>query len=109
MFLRRGLFRIKSEGQNIEELEFELIDFGLDEMKIEDDEILIYSSFEEFGAMQKALEERNIEIESAELMRTPTVTKALDDTQTEDLIKLIDKFEEDEDIANVFHTMDMEG
>ncbi len=109
MFPRRGLFRIKAEGQNIEDLEFELIDFGLDEMKIEDDEILIYSSFEEYGTMQKALEERNIEIESAELMRTPTITKTLDDAQTEDLIKLIDKFEEDEDVANVFHTMDMEG
>jgi YebC/PmpR family DNA-binding regulatory protein len=107
MFVRKGLFRIKAEGQNIEDLEFELIDFGLDEMRIEEDEILIYSAFEEFGTMQKALEERNIDIENAELVRIPTVTKQLDDTQTEDLIKLIDKFEEDEDVANVFHTMDM--
>jgi YebC/PmpR family DNA-binding regulatory protein len=107
MFDRKGLFRIKAEGQNIEDLEFELIDFGLDEMKIEDDEIFIYTVFEEFGSMQKALEERNIDIEGAELIRIPTVTKKLDDAQTEDLIKLIDKFEEDEDVANLFHTMDM--
>jgi YebC/PmpR family DNA-binding regulatory protein len=107
MFVRKGLFRIKSEGQNIEDLELELIDYGLDEMKIEEDEILIYTVFEEFGTMQKALEERSIDIENAELVRIPTVTKDLNDAQTEDIIKLIDKFEEDEDVANVFHTMDM--
>jgi YebC/PmpR family DNA-binding regulatory protein len=107
MFTRKGMFRIKAEGQNPEDLEFELIDFGLDELKIEEDEIVLYTTFEDFGVMQKALEDRKIEIENAELIRIPTILKQVTDAQTEDLIKLIDKFEEDEDVANVFHTMDM--
>ena len=107
MFDRKAMFRVKAEGQDIEELELELIDFGLDEMKIEDDEIIIYASFTEFGSMAKALEDKKIEVLSAELIRIPTVQKQLSDEQAEDIIKLIDKFEEDEDVANVFHTMDM--
>lgn len=107
MFTRKGMFRIKAEGKDLEMLELELIDFGLDEMKIEDDEIVIYTVFEEFGSMQKALEEKGIEIENAELVRIATVQKQLNDEQAEDIIKLIDKFEEDEDVSNVFHTMDM--
>ena len=107
MFERKGMFRIKAEGQNPEELEFELIDFGLDELRVEDDEIVLYTLFSEFGTMQKALEDRNIEVENAELIRLTNVTKKLNDEQAEDLIKLIDKFDEDEDVANVFHTMDM--
>ncbi len=107
MFDRKGMFRIKAEGQNPEELEFELIDFGLDELKVEDDEIVLYTVFSEFGTMQKALEDRNIEVENAELIRIPTVLKKITDEQTEDLIKLIDKFEDDEDVSNVFTTMDM--
>lgn len=107
MFVRKGMFRIKAEGLDPEELELELIDFGLDELKVEEDEIVLYSVFEEFGTMVKALEERKIEVLSAELMRTSTIQKQLNDEQAEDIIKLIDKFEEDEDVANVFHTMDM--
>jgi YebC/PmpR family DNA-binding regulatory protein len=107
MFERKGMFRIKAEGQNPEELEFELIDFGLDELRVEDDEIVLYTLFAEFGTMQKALEDRNIEVENAELIRITNITKKLNDEQAEDLIKLIDKFEDDEDVMNVFHTMDM--
>jgi YebC/PmpR family DNA-binding regulatory protein len=107
MFERKGMFRIKAEGQNPEELEFELIDFGLDELRVEDDEIVLYTLFAEFGTMQKALEDRNIEVENAELIRITNVTKKLNDEQAEDLIKLIDKFDDDEDVMNVFHTMDM--
>ena len=107
MFDRKAMFRVKAEGQDMEELELELIDFGLDEMKIEDDEIVIYASFTEFGTMAKALEDRKIDVVTAELIRIPTVQKQLSDEQAEDIIKLIDKFEEDDDVANVFHTMDM--
>lgn len=107
MFDRKGMFRIKAEGQNTDDLELELIDFGLDELKMEEDEIIIYTVFEEFGTMAKALEDRKIEVVNAELVRIPTVQKQISDEQAEDIIKLIDKFEEDEDVANVFHTMDM--
>ncbi len=107
MFDRKGVFRIKNTGQDLEELEFELIDFGLDELKAEEEEILIYSTFTEFGAMQKALEDRGIEVQSAELLRLPNIQKQLSDEQVEDVIKMLDKMEDDEDVLNVFHTMDM--
>ncbi len=107
MFVRKGVFKLKNEGIDMEELELELIDFGLDELKVEDDEILVYSTFTEFGNMQKALEDKKIEVISAELIRIPTVQKKLTDEQVEDVIKMIDKMEEDEDVANVFHTLDM--
>ncbi|MEY4903752.1 MAG: hypothetical protein RLZZ292_1567 [Bacteroidota bacterium] len=107
MFDRKGMFRIKNTGQDLEELEFELIDFGLDELKGEEEDILIYSTFTEFGAMQKALEERGIEVLSAELLRLPNIQKQLSDEQVEDVIKMLDRMEDDDDVLNVFHTMDM--
>lgn len=107
MFNRKGVFKIKSEGQNWEELELELIDAGLEDMKNEDDEVVLHTDFSDFGAMQKALEERNIEPSSAQLEWLPTLVKKLDDAEVEQVIKLIDRLEEDDDVLNVFHTMDM--
>ena len=107
MFERKGVFRIKAEGLDIEELELELIDHGLEELKTEDEWAMLYSPFEDFGALQKALEERNIEVENAELVRIPSHTKKLTDEEVEDVIKLIEKMEEDEDVVNIFHNMDM--
>ena len=107
MFVRKGVFRVKNAGLNLEDLEFELIDAGLDDMKVEDDELVIYSTFTEFGAMSKALEEKRIEVINAELQRIPTMTKKLNDDEIESIIKLIDRLEDDEDVANVFTTMDM--
>lgn len=107
MFTRRGEFKIKAEGQDQEELEFGLIDHGLEEMVVEEDQLVLYCAFEGFGSMQKALEEQGIEVVNAELIRIPSHTKKLDDEQAEAMIKLLDKLEEDEDVANVFHNMDM--
>ena len=107
MFVRKGVFRVKNAGLNLEDLEFELIDAGLDDMKVEEDELVIYSTFTEFGAMSKALEEKGIEVINAELQRIPTMTKKLNDDEIESIIKLIDRLEDDEDVANVFTTMDM--
>lgn len=109
MFTRKGLFKISEEGVNQEELEFELIDHGLEEMvKEDDDAISLYTAFEDFGTMQQALEERNIEVQSAELVRIPSHTKKLDDQGEEEMIKLIDRLEDDDDVVNVFHNMDMD-
>ena len=107
MFQRKAVFRIKAEGIDIEELELELIDFGLDELKLEEDEIVIYAAFSDYGTMQKALDEKAFEVLSTELQRLPTVTKKISDEEVEDLIKLIDRMEDDEDVQNVFTTMDM--
>lgn len=107
MFTRKGEFKIKAEGRDQEELEFELIDHGLDELTVEDEQFILHCAFEDYGSMQKALEERDIEVVNAELIRIPSHTKKLDDEQAEAMIKLIDKLEDDEDVVNVFHNMDM--
>lgn len=105
MFTRMGVFKIKAEGVDPEELELDLIDAGLEELKSDEDEIVIYAAFESFGDMQKALEERGIEVSSSELVRLPSHTKELSDEEVEDVIKLIEKMEEDDDVGNIFHTM----
>jgi YebC/PmpR family DNA-binding regulatory protein len=108
MFTRKSMFRIKKDAMpNYEEVEFEMIDFGLDEIKIEEDELVIYANFEDYGTMQGFLEGKGIEIEEASLVRIPNMTKELNDEQAEAIFKLIDKFDDDDDVANVFHTMDM--
>ncbi|MBP7821727.1 MAG: YebC/PmpR family DNA-binding transcriptional regulator [Saprospiraceae bacterium] len=106
LFFRKGKFVIKAENIQPEELEFELIDFGLDELKVEGDEIILYTTYEDFGTMQVALENKNIEALNSELVRIPTIYKTLNDDEVEDVIRLIEKMEEDEDVVNVFHTMD---
>lgn len=108
MFSRKGQFTIKKENfeGDLEELELELIDSGLDQMQVEDDEIVLYSAFEDFGNLQKGLEDKGITADKAELVRLPSHTKQLDDGQVEEVIILLDKLEEDDDVANVFHTMD---
>ena len=107
MFVRKAVFRIKSEGMNLEDLELELIDFGLDELRQEEEEILISTAFTDFGMMQKALDEKGLDVLSMEFQRIPNITKKLNDDEVEDLIKLIDRMEDDEDVQNVFTTMDM--
>ncbi|MBL7783182.1 MAG: YebC/PmpR family DNA-binding transcriptional regulator [Saprospiraceae bacterium] len=107
LFNRKGVFKVKAEGHDWDELELELIDAGLEEMKREDEEVVLYTSFTDFGTMQTALEERNIEAVSAGLEWIPTNIKNLGDSEVEQVIKLIDRLEEDDDVLNVFHTMDM--
>jgi YebC/PmpR family DNA-binding regulatory protein len=108
MFSRKGVFKIKTEGVDIEELELELIDHGLEELKTDEDQLVLYTEFEDFGTMQKALEERKLEVDSSELVRLPSHTKDLSDEQVEDVIKLIEKMEEDDDVGNIFHNMNMD-
>lgn len=108
MFSRKGVFKLKAEELDLEELEFELIDFGLEELKEDEDQIVLYTEFESFGDMQKALEEKNLEVVSSELVRIPSHTKDLSDEQVEDVIKLIEKMEEDDDVGSIFHNMNMD-
>jgi len=106
-FDRKCMFRVSAEGINIEEFELELIDFGGDEVDKDEDEneIIIYGSFESFGAIQKYLEEKGVEIKSAGLERIPTETKKLSEDQEMEVHKLIERLEDDDDVNNVFHTM----
>ena len=108
MFTRKSMFRVKKDAMpDYEEMELDMIDFGLIEIQVEEDELVIYANFEDYGVMQKFLESKDIEIEEAGLIRTPNTTTALNDEQAEAIFKLIDKFEDDDDVANVFHAMDM--
>tara|TARA_R110002050_G_scaffold109796_6_gene221220 strand:- start:8743 stop:9456 length:714 start_codon:yes stop_codon:yes gene_type:complete len=106
MFDHTCNFRIPAEGIDPEELELEMIDFGAEEVFADDeDSILIYGTFESFGAIQKELETRGLEILSSGFERIPQVTKELDEEQVADIEKLLEKLEEDDDVQNVYHTM----
>ena len=108
MFDRKAIFTIESGEHDLEELELELIDFGLEEIKEEDGDLHLYADFTDFGNLQKALEERNIEPKETKTERIPQHTTKLTDEQEEAVIKLLDKMEEDEDVLNVFHNMSMD-
>jgi len=105
-FNRMGEFKIKNSNLNIEELEFELIDAGLEEIG-EDAEgnIIIRTAFNEFGHMSKALEEKGLNIITAELTRIPTSAVDLNEEQATEVLKLVDNLEQDEDVQKVYHNL----
>lgn len=107
MFEHKCVFKIKAaESVNIEDLELELIDYGAEELFMEEQEIVIYGSFESYGSIQKFIEERGYELISGGFERIPTTElKQLSDADKADIEKLIDKFENDDDVQNVYHTM----
>lgn len=107
MFDHTCNFRIANDGIDLEELEFELIDIGVEEVFADDDGIIIYAPFESFGTMQKYLEENEKEILSSDFERIAQVTKKLNPDQEEEVNKLIEKLEEDDDVNNVYHTMEV--
>ncbi|MDQ3846353.1 MAG: YebC/PmpR family DNA-binding transcriptional regulator, partial [Bacteroidota bacterium] len=109
-FKKMGVFRLKPEGINQEELEFELIDYGLEEMgegtgQNGEEVLVLRCGFADFGAMQKALEEKGITPLSAEVEWIPTTTVELPEDQAQDVLKLVDKLEQDEDVQRVFHNL----
>ncbi|WP_452222668.1 YebC/PmpR family DNA-binding transcriptional regulator [Lacinutrix chionoecetis] len=106
MFDHTCNFRIPAEGLDPEELELEFIDFGAEEVFADDDGILIYAPFESFGTIQAELESRGIEILSSGFERIPQVTKKLTPEEAADVEKLLEKIEEDDDVQNVYHTME---
>ena len=106
MFDHTCNFRINPEEVNLEELELDLIDYGVDEVFEDEDGILIYAPFESFGNIQKALEEKEFEILSSGFERIPQVTKKLTKEQATDVDKLLEKLDDDDDVQNVYHTMD---
>ncbi|MBR5436908.1 MAG: YebC/PmpR family DNA-binding transcriptional regulator [Muribaculaceae bacterium] len=112
LFDHKSVFKIKpKEGVDLEDLELELIDYGVDEIEqdyneeTEQDEIILYGAFEEFSNIQRYLEENGFELISAEFERIPNDVKEVTPEQREKIEKLIEKFEEDEDVQNVFHNM----
>ncbi|MBQ22341.1 MAG: YebC/PmpR family DNA-binding transcriptional regulator [Flavobacteriales bacterium] len=107
MFERTCNFQLVKDDLDPEELEFEFIDFGVEEVFIDQDDIFLYASFENFGDIQGELEKRNIEILSSNFERIPKVLKKLNSDQKQDIEKLIERIEEDDDVQNVYHSMDI--
>jgi YebC/PmpR family DNA-binding regulatory protein len=105
MFDHKCSFNIEKGDNDLEELELALIDFGADEIFEEEDSILIYAPFSDFGTLQKGIEELGLEVISSSFERIPMDTKTLDEAQEADVEKLLEKLEEDDDVQNVFHNM----
>jgi YebC/PmpR family DNA-binding regulatory protein len=110
IFNRKSIFRfVAAEDLDVEELE--LIDGGLEELYVEADEegndiVVVQTSFEDFGNMQRLLEEKGVELKSAKLERISLSHSSLTEEQAADVLKLIDKIEEDDDVQAVYHNMD---
>ena len=106
LFDHKSVFKIKpKDGVSLEDLELELIDYGVDEIENDEEEIVLYGAFEEFANIQKYLESNGFEIISAEFERIPHELKEVTAEQRVTLDKLLEKLEEDEYVQNVFHNM----
>lgn len=111
LFERKCVFHIaKKENVDLDEMELELIDYGVDELNESEGEngekeVVLYGEFASYSAIQKYLEENQYEIFSAEFERIPNDVKTLTEEQQTSINKLLDKFEEDDDVQNVFHNM----
>lgn len=108
VFSRKGVITIPKEGIDPDEFELEVIDAGVDEIETnDDDEFVLYCSVENFGAVRKKLEEMNITAENAELRRIPNDLKKLEVADALKVLKLIDDIEEDDDVQNVYHNLEL--
>ena len=110
LFERKGIFTLKKETiqtEDLEELEMDLIDFGLEELTAVEDEVIIQTSFDDYGKMQSQLDDKKLIVSNTELQRIPvdTTKLALDDAQK--VMKLIDKMEEDDDVNAVYHNLEI--
>ena len=107
IFERKGVFTVPKGDINPEEFELEMIDVGVEDIDEEDDKIILYCAMEDFGAVNKKLEEIKIEPENAELQRIPNNTKGLTKEEAVKVLKMIDDFEEIDDVQNVYHNLEM--
>ncbi|WP_234733828.1 YebC/PmpR family DNA-binding transcriptional regulator [Tellurirhabdus bombi] len=107
MFDRKSVFRIAANGIDPEELELEMIDYGADELVLDEEtgDLIIYGDFTAFGAIQKFLEEKGFEIKQAEFERIANDFKELTEEEIAEVEKLLEKIEEDDDVQNVYHNM----
>lgn len=107
LFERKGVFKIPSERiQNPDDFELELIDHGLEDMHLEENEYVIYAPFTEFGQMQKALEEKGIEATSTKLHYIPLARKTLSEEYAKEVLEVIENLEADDDVQSVYHNLE---
>ncbi|MBL4578787.1 MAG: YebC/PmpR family DNA-binding transcriptional regulator [Flavobacteriales bacterium] len=107
IFERKGVFTLPAAELDEEELTLDLIDGGAEDVVKEEDVFIVYTSFEDFGTMHKKLEELSIEPENAEVQRIPTTTKGLSVSESKQILRLVEKFEDDEDVQNVYHNLEI--
>jgi YebC/PmpR family DNA-binding regulatory protein len=106
VFDRKGVFRMEpSAHASWEDLELELIDHGLENMERDEEEVILYTDYTDFGKMQKALEDLNLTPKKAGLERIPNSYAELSEEQTDQILEMIEKFEEDEDVIAVYHNL----
>ncbi len=106
LFDHKCVFHIlKKDGVSLDDLELELIDYGVDELEEDEGEVILYGDFAQNAAIQKYLEENGYEITTSEFVRIPNDLKDVTPEQRETIDKLIERLEEDEDVQNVFHNM----
>lgn len=105
-FDRMGVFKVDKTKVNLDDIELDLIDFGAEEIDSDDEDIIIYTPYTEFGKMQKGLESKNIEAKSAELQQIPNNYKeGLSEEQANQVLQLVAKLEDDDDVQQVFHNL----
>ena len=105
MFERKGVFKFDPAKLNLDELELDLIDGGAEDIQREEEEIIIYTKFTEFGHMLKFLESKNLVPKSSELQFIPSTTKELSETEQDEVMECITALEGDEDVQNVYHNL----
>lgn len=105
MFERRGVFKFDPASLNLQEAELDLIDAGAEDIDVGDEEITVYTKFSEFGHMQKFLESKHLEPKSATLQYIPSTTKELPEDQQDEVLKLVEMLEADDDVQNVYHNL----
>ncbi|HEX8529048.1 MAG TPA: YebC/PmpR family DNA-binding transcriptional regulator [Cytophagales bacterium] len=105
VFTRKAVFRFDAAGQDRDELELEGIDHGLEEIFEEEGELVVHTPYTEFARMQKFLEDKGIAVKSAQLQRIPNSTVALSGEQEDEIMELIEKFEQDDDVQAVYHNV----
>ena len=107
LFERKCSFVVRlKDGIDLEALEFEMIDCGIDELFADGDELMIYAEFQNFGPIQKYLEDNDFEILSFKLERIPNELKTLTEEEQISVNKLLEKFDDDDDVTSVFHNME---
>jgi len=109
IFTRKGVFKIGIPSGDLDEFELDLIDHGLEDIFETDDGLLLYTSFNHFGDLQKRLETVGADVKSAGLQRSPNSFVTISPTQEEEVTKLVERLEEDDDVQSVFHNMQHES
>lgn len=105
MFEHRGVFKFDPAKLNLDEMELDLIDAGAEDIEKNDEEIVVYTKFTEFGHMLKFLESKHLEAKSSELQYIPTTTKELSETEQDEVLKLVELLEADDDVQAVYHNL----